>query len=1222
MADAQWISVVDYLQSDIGFNSKNFGTIREHYQQECGGSFPVVIDDFAIKKVAQQLKIKIDDENDFGLLCDCVISSNADDSQLVAQTRFDNAIPSQHRSTLKKSNIISSKTNSVTTTVNKDSSPLNNGDSAKLLNEIDCLVNIKMAFSQVSTFIRSFLLQPISELDQSLQIPTISTSNPTTDQQSFVLDVNCLLYLFIREQMSKHSVVISTVHFNSTRFRLVESIRLNDEFDRWEYDHLRGLFDLELVPHDNNTRFPNRWHLADNVSIYCQIKTINNNEQKTSLSHFDRLYTNSLDTFVRNVCAQENNSRSDDWLKALRDAEIVNFEHLASLDRTEWDRIPGLTVNAKRILRAATDRHRISNVSEQRRQITNSSKNENKEKTEVLDISENLSISNSELYANLHLIKLYVCDILRDQPAVKRFGNLSKLETKCLDEAFKEMQSEGFVDDGLFSRMKEFFLPLTISQQELHLHWSSDGHIQRSWSERREKLLENLNELKTNHEKEVKQYEKYNDEISRVEKSIDDAQRCYFNKAATLHSKSNNIEHTGTINPLRLFGWKSRRHTKEQALILHQAYKDFERQKSSLLKKLNELQEMRNTIRMKITDFETQIEEEKERLDMIETNLNTPQQPVDNQLVKPPRGLLLYGPPGTGKSDILSKLAKKIGIVMVGPPLAAGELNRPLVGESERIIIALCSRCNQIPYAMCCVSIDEIDSLAPKRGQDSSEGKIDKISVLLSLIEGIKDISNLMILSATNRLHIMDEAFLRRMSGKFFVGRPSSNARRSILQKIPFWALEPEVLDQLSIATTNFSGAAVKALTRAITVKCIKMKLSEPMCEIEALQLADLIAQQYQIFIGSETLPRLLLRNQLIETNRHPYQLPRTITYTGRIIVDLQNQRIRIEIITKKPNTNNNQISVVERKLYPYETNVQTLLERLTAYGKSRNVQLLQLIDLNLLASQGAYDERKVYELLKDRYDECISYSRSMIVYDLDALVGIHKTQSYSNASPSISCSVHNQSIYTYVLARFRDRVMEDIHKNETDNVERWAIAVIREPFLLRQFAEETQFPRTYQEQEELELERRMAEELIKCVKCKDFYIENDNRFGSCSHHDGFVYDNSAADPTIYAPSDAAKILNKLERKALNDVNQRNEYERQKTKFKWICCDETFTTIYKGGCKKGKHGFFLNGNESSGRQVTNKKINRCEQATIEQWEDFCCNNAEYEEKLESLLNDK
>ncbi|CAF4665900.1 unnamed protein product, partial [Rotaria sp. Silwood2] len=374
----------------------------------------------------------------------------------------------------------------------------------------------------------------------------------------------------------------------------------------------------------------------------------------------------------------------------------------------------------------------------------------------------------------------------------------------------------------------------------------------------------------------------------------------------------------------------------------------------------------------------------------------------------------------TGKSDIVSKLAKKLGIVTVSQPLAAGELNRPLVGESERILIALCTRCYRVPYAMCCISIDEIDSLAPKRDEDSSESKSDKISVLLSLIEGIKDVPNLMIFCATNRLHMMDEAFLRRMSGKFFVGRPSSDARIAILKRIPNWALEYGLIDRLSIATTNFSGAAVKALTRTITVTCMAAQRTESnhrVGEIEALKLADHTAQQYQIFIGSETLPRLLLRNKLDGTRSRTHQLSTNFKYTGRIVVDLYNHCIRIEIYGQDTHASNDKLSILEYDLYDNETNVQTLLERLTAYGKNRNVQLLQLIDLNLLASQSAYDEKKVYETLKDRYDECAAYARSMIVYDLDALVGVNKSESDSNMGRSISSSVHNQSIYTYVLA-------------------------------------------------------------------------------------------------------------------------------------------------------------------------------------------------------------
>ncbi len=99
----------------------------------------------------------------------------------------------------------------------------------------------------------------------------------------------------------------------------------------------------------------------------------------------------------------------------------------------------------------------------------------------------------------------------------------------------------------------------------------------------------------------------------------------------------------------------------------------------------------------------------------------------------------------------------------------------------------------------------------------------------------------------------------------------------------------------------------------------------------------------------------------------------------------------------------------------------------------------------------------------------------------------------------SMSSSVVNQSVYTYVRARFREAVVEqqqEASDEQQQTVEKWAVAVIREPFLLRQFSTDVQFARTRQEEEELELERRKAEDLLKCVKCKDLYIENENKMG------------------------------------------------------------------------------------------------------------------------------
>ncbi|CAF2602231.1 unnamed protein product [Rotaria sp. Silwood2] len=109
MTDDQWISIVNYLQPNGCFNYENFATIRDQYQQECGGSFPSLQNESALKKVAQKLKIKIDTNNNFELLCDCVLLSNADDSQSLVQSGLHGAIQPHNEVTLEKSNISSPK---------------------------------------------------------------------------------------------------------------------------------------------------------------------------------------------------------------------------------------------------------------------------------------------------------------------------------------------------------------------------------------------------------------------------------------------------------------------------------------------------------------------------------------------------------------------------------------------------------------------------------------------------------------------------------------------------------------------------------------------------------------------------------------------------------------------------------------------------------------------------------------------------------------------------------------------------------------------------------------------------------------------------------------------------------------------------------------------------------------------------------------------------------
>lgn len=310
------------------------------------------------------------------------------------------------------------------------------------------------------------------------------------------------------------------------------------------------------------------------------------------------------------------------------------------------------------------------------------------------------------------------------------------------------------------------------------------------------------------------------------------------------------------------------------------------------------------------------------------------------------------------------------------------------------------------------------------------------------------------------------------------------------------------------LSSINLSFVLCSALSRTITVYSMVKQRNDPTYRMKyhkALELADKTAKQYQISLGSDTLPRLLLRNLAAENPTTPNSSPKiehiiadqgnpAISYTGRIIISLFHRVVRIEARNSELEQPNN---VIEQNLEDNETNLQQLLERITRYGKDRNVQLLQLIDLNLLSSQSAHDEKKIFETLKERYDEYAAYNRSMIVYDLDSLVGVNKSESESSMGRSSNFAVVNQNIYTYVRARFREAVIETTREiSDPRRVEKWAIAITREEFLLRQFCAGVGFTRTDQEEKEMKEEKIKNEYLIQCVKCRDFYIENENKMG------------------------------------------------------------------------------------------------------------------------------
>lgn len=192
--------------------------------------------------------------------------------------------------------------------------------------------------------------------------------------------------------------------------------------------------------------------------------------------------------------------------------------------------------------------------------------------------------------------------------------------------------------------------------------------------------------------------------------------------------------------------------------------------------------------------------------------------------VQPPKGILLYGPPGTGKTMIAKAVAatSEANFISIKGP----ELISKWVGESEKGVREVFRKARQA--APCVVFFDEIDAIAPRRGGSEGDGHATErvISQMLTELDGLEDLKGVVVIGATNRPDIIDEALLRpgRFDRILEVPAPDKDARKQIFhihtKKKP---LESDVnLDKLVEMTEGMTGADVAALVNAAAMTAIK----------------------------------------------------------------------------------------------------------------------------------------------------------------------------------------------------------------------------------------------------------------------------------------------------------------------------------------------------------------------------------------------------------------
>ena len=209
--------------------------------------------------------------------------------------------------------------------------------------------------------------------------------------------------------------------------------------------------------------------------------------------------------------------------------------------------------------------------------------------------------------------------------------------------------------------------------------------------------------------------------------------------------------------------------------------------------------------------------------------------------VESPKGILLDGPPGTGKTLIAKALAKMTDsnfISIKGP-----ELLSKWVGESEKGIREIFRKARQA--APCIIFLDEVDALVPRRGSGGSNSHVTEnvVSQILTEIDGLEELNNVLIIAATNRLDIVDEAFLRpgRFDRIIKVPNPDGKGRQHIFEihtKSKPLASDVKISEIVKL-TDNFSGAEIAAVANRAAIAALRRYVSGKSKNVKEIKITQ-----------------------------------------------------------------------------------------------------------------------------------------------------------------------------------------------------------------------------------------------------------------------------------------------------------------------------------------------------------------------------------------------
>jgi transitional endoplasmic reticulum ATPase len=213
--------------------------------------------------------------------------------------------------------------------------------------------------------------------------------------------------------------------------------------------------------------------------------------------------------------------------------------------------------------------------------------------------------------------------------------------------------------------------------------------------------------------------------------------------------------------------------------------------------------------------------------------------------VDPPKGVLLHGPPGTGKTRLAQAVANESEATFF--TINGPEIMGSAYGESEKRLREVFEEAERSQPAI--VFIDEIDSIAPKRQNVHGEAEKRLVAQLLTLMDGLQERANLVVIAATNRPDAIDEALRRpgRFDREIVIGVPDEQGRREILAIHTRGMPLGEGVDLLELArsTHGFVGADLAALSREAAIEAVRRIM--PKLDLDAREIPQQVLEELQV---------------------------------------------------------------------------------------------------------------------------------------------------------------------------------------------------------------------------------------------------------------------------------------------------------------------------------------------------------------------------------------